>query len=405
MTPLWIGMAALSALAAIFVFLPLIRNRNQAQSLTEAELSEHNVAMFRQRLQELKDELEQGNLLPEQFEQMKSELEQTLLDDVGDKEIPVLRSTRPGILLSLVLAALILVSSIGWYFVKGSSGGVAVAMELQNRQMPSVEELVARLEQSLKQNPDSAEGWFLLARTYMNMGRFAEAATAIEEVLRIDGRTAAALAQYAQALYFANQNVMTGQIDALLDESLQADPNEPAALGLRGISAFESGDYRSAIDYWQQALKFIGDPNSADAIRSGVSEAVRRLEAQGETLDVAIAGPSIKVDVDLSAAAKAAASPTDTVFIFARAPQGGPPMPLAAARLTVADLPVVVTLDDSMAVAPMARLSSAEQVNLTARIAKGGTPEPQAGDWQGMSGPYPVSHKEVVKLVITDQIQ
>lgn len=405
MTPLWIGIAVLSALAAIFVLLPLVRNRNQAQSLTEAELSEHNVAMFRQRLEELNQELAQGNLLPEQFEQMKSELEQTLLDDVGDKNVPVLRSTRPGILLSLVLIALILLPAVGWYFVKGNSGGVALAMERQNGQMPSVEELVGRLEQSLKQNPDSADGWFLLARTYMNLGRFADAAGAIEEVIRIEGRTAVALAQYAQALYFANQNVMTPQIDALLDEALQADPNEAAALGLRGISSFEAGEYREAIDYWQKALKFIGDPNSANAIRAGVSEAVRRLEAQGETVDVAVGGPSIKVEVDLSAAAKAATSPTDTVFIFARAPQGGPPMPLAAARLTVGDLPVTITLDDSMAVAPMARLSSAEQVNLTARVAKGGTPEPQSGDWQGGSGPYPVSHKEVVKLVITDQIQ
>ncbi|MDX1399353.1 MAG: c-type cytochrome biogenesis protein CcmI, partial [Oceanospirillum sp.] len=114
MTPLWIGIAVLSALAAIFVLLPLVRNRNQAQSLTEAELSEHNVAMFRQRLEELNQELAQGNLLPEQFEQMKSELEQTLLDDVGDKNVPVLRSTRPGILLSLVLIALILLPAVGW---------------------------------------------------------------------------------------------------------------------------------------------------------------------------------------------------------------------------------------------------------------------------------------------------
>lgn len=405
MTSLWIGIAALSAAAALFVLLPLLRNRNQAQSLTEAELTEHNVAMFRQRLDELNQELAQGNLLPDQFEQMKSELEQTLLDDVGDKNVPVLRSTRPGLLTSLVLVLLILVASLGWYAVRGNSPGVELAMQQQNGQMPSVDELVVRLEESLKQNPDSADGWFLLARTYMNMGRFAEAAEAIEEVIRIEGRTAVALAQYAQALYFANGNAMTDQIDRLLDEALQADPNEAAALGLRGISSFEAGDYRAAIDYWQQALKFIGDPNSANAIRAGVTEAVRRLQAQGESVDTDVLGPVIQVEVALDPAVRAQVDPNDVVFVFARAPQGGPPMPLAAARLAVKDLPVSIMLDDSMAVAPMARLSSAEQVVLTARIAKGGTPEPQPGDWQGQSGPYPVSHKEVVRLVISEQIQ
>jgi len=420
MTPLWIGMAALSALAAVFVLLPLIRQKNQPDSLTDAERTEQNIAMFRQRLKELNQELEQGNLLSEQFEQMKSELEQTLLDDVGDTDIPVLRSTRPSLLLSIGLIVLIFVGSVGWYFSKGNSGGVLLAMERGSGQMPSVEELVVRLEQSLQQNPDSIDGWYLLARTYMNMGRFEEASKAVEEVIRLDGRTAVALAQYAQALYFANQNVMTPEIDSLLDEALQADPNEAAALGLRGISEFELGRYREAISYWQKALPFINDPNSANALRAGVGEAVRRIEAQGETVDIAamnpnanivapsadaVTGPSIKVQVDLSEAARAAASPTDIVFVFARAPQGGPPMPLAAARLTVADLPATVTLDDSMAVAPMARLSSTEQVNLTARVAKAGTPEAQAGDWQGQSGPYPVSHKEIVTLVITEQIQ
>ena len=80
-------------------------------------------------------------------------------------------------------------------------------------------------------------------------------------------------------------------------------------------------------------------------------------------------------------------------------------MPLAAARLTVADLPASITLDDSMAVAPMAKLSGAEQVNLVARVAKAGTPEPKVGDLQGTLGPFPVTHQETIHLVISERIQ
>lgn len=405
MTSLWIGIAALTAMAALFILLPLLRKNTQNTTLTEAERTAQNVAMFRQRLAELEAEKAQGNLLPEQFDQMQSELEQTLLDDVGDQDAPVLKATRPSWLISFVLIALVATGSLGWYFQFGSSRHVELTMERQNGTMPSVEELVVRLEESLRDNPESVDGWYLLARTYMNMGRFAEAAQAMEKVLKLEGRTAVALAQYAQALFFAQNNQMSTEISQLLDEALGLDPNEAAALGLRGIAAFEASDYRRAIEYWQKALQNIQDPNSASALRSGVAEAVRRLEAAGEKVELAVTGPRIKVSVTLSDALKAQVQPEDTVFVFARSPAGGPPMPLAAARFTVADLPVELTLDDSMAVAPMARLSSAEQVNLVARVAKGGTPEPKAGDLQGRSGPYPVTHQEVISVVITDIVQ
>ncbi|WP_036567015.1 c-type cytochrome biogenesis protein CcmI [Oceanospirillum beijerinckii] len=405
MTTLWIGIAALTAMSAIFVLLPLVRKSNQASELTEAERTEQNVAMFRQRLAELENEQAMGNLRPDQFEQMKSELEQTLLDDVGDKDVPVLRSTRPGWLLSFALAALIATGSLGWYLVNGNAMALEMTMNRQDGQLPSVEEMTARLEKSLKENPDSAEGWYLLSRTYMNQGRFNDAVKALEEVLRIDGRQPAILAQYAQALFFASNNQMTVQVDAVLTEALQADPNEPAALGLRGIAAFEAGDYHAAIAFWQQSLPNMQDQNSVNALRSGIAEATRRLEAAGEKVDPALIGPRLQVEVTISDEMKANAKPEDTVFVFARSPAGGPPMPLAAARLTVADLPASITLDDSMAVAPMAKLSGAEQVNLVARVAEAGTPEPKAGDLQGALGPFPVTHQETIRLVISERIQ
>lgn len=80
-------------------------------------------------------------------------------------------------------------------------------------------------------------------------------------------------------------------------------------------------------------------------------------------------------------------------------------MPLAVARMTVGDLPTLVTLDDSMAMAPMARLSMAEQVNITARISIGGTPQVQAGDYQAGRESVPVrGQDQVLRLLIRDEV-
>ena len=62
-------------------------------------------------------------------------------------------------------------------------------------------------------------------------------------------------------------------------------------------------------------------------------------------------------------------------------------MPLAVKRITVAQLPYVFTLDDSMAMAPGRTISSASQVVVVARVSKSGTATPEKGDVEGASAP------------------
>ena len=90
--------------------------------------------------------------------------------------------------------------------------------------------------------------------------------------------------------------------------------------------------------------------------------------------------------MSLSAAARAAASPDDVVFIFARAPAGSR-MPLAILRKKVSDLPLDFQLDDSRAMSPAAKLSSTPQVIVGARLSKSGSAAPGPGDWQVLSEP------------------
>ena len=77
-------------------------------------------------------------------------------------------------------------------------------------------------------------------------------------------------------------------------------------------------------------------------------------------------------------------SPDETVFLFARLPEG-PPMPLAIQRLQVKDLPYRFQLDDSHAMTERV-LSSVPQVIVVARISRSGQAMPRSGDLEGQSG-------------------
>ena len=98
--------------------------------------------------------------------------------------------------------------------------------------------------------------------------------------------------------------------------------------------------------------------------------------------------------VTLAPALAARVQPGDTLFIYARAPEGSR-MPLAILRKPVAAWPVAFTLDDTLAMSPQARLSGATRVVVEARISRAGSANAAPGDLRGTSGPVDVGRADV----------
>ena len=145
-----------------------------------------------------------------------------------------------------------------------------------------------------------------------------------------------------------------------------------------------------------QARELSGKPAIA---RETAKEAVKEVAKAGS----AKAGTSLQGVVSLDPSLAARAAPGDTVFVLAR-PAGGARMPLAVARITVAQLPYRFTLDDSMAMAAGATISSQAKVVVVARISKSGSPSAQKGDVEGASEPVApgASNLKVVMSRVVD---
>jgi cytochrome c-type biogenesis protein CcmH len=264
--------------------------------------------------------------------------------------------------------------------------------------------MVAKLAAHVEKNPDDAQGWMLLARSYYIMGRYPEAVRAYEHATTLAPGDADLLADYADALAVAQGRTLQGKPLELVQRALEIDPDHWKALALAGTAAFERKDYGRAIAYWEQLRRVVpGDSEIGRSVDASIAEA-RELAggkpAAAATPKTAAASPKVAGKVSLAPALAASAAPTDTVFIFARA-TSGPPMPLAVLRRQVKDLPFEFTLDDSMAMAPNRRLSAFAEVVVGARVSRSGNATPQSGDLQGLSRPVKVGTTGVTVVIDT----
>jgi len=120
---------------------------------------------------------------------------------------------------------------------------------------------------------------------------------------------------------------------------------------------------------------------------------------EASSTTVADTNSGITVEVALAPELAERAAPDATVFVYAKA-AAGPPMPLAVQRVTVADLPLTLTLDDSMAMMPAMRLSGFPEVVVGARVSASGQAMPQPGDIEGETGPIASSTATPVRVRI-----
>ncbi|VVO13696.1 c-type cytochrome biogenesis protein CcmI [Pseudomonas fluorescens] len=397
MIDFWLAAGLLLLVALSFLLIPILRGRRAQR---EEDRTALNVALYQERVAELQTQQEEGVLTSAQMDSGRAEAARELLADTEGADAPrVSRLGKPAPLLAAILVPLL---GLGLYLHFGASDKVELTREFAEAPQ-SMEEMTRRLERAVAAQPDSAEGLYFLGRTYMAQDRPADAAKIFERTVAVAGRQPELLGQWAQAQYFADNKKWSDKVQALTDEALKADPKEVTSLGLLGIAAFEGERYQEAIDYWNRLLAQLPPQDSSRAaLQGGITRASEKLQESGGKVAEAPAAvvktaALLKVRVDLAANLKAKVQPGDSVFIFARA-TSGPPAPLAAKRLTVADLPATVELGDADAMMPQLKLSNFPEVQLVARISRAG--KPTAGEWIGRSQPLASSTTAQQQLTI-----
>lgn len=395
----WIICTLFLVVALVFVVLPLLR-ANVSHNAIERDGA--NLEIIRDQLAEIDSDLSNGLLTQEMHAQGKGELQSRLLDEVGDKQIQSTMLVRNSSkILALALSVLLPLAVVGVYWKVGNRHALLQQNKSANVDMSGDVQApvsINALEEMVSNKPQDPNPLVMLARSYSDLGRFADAAVAYEKLTKLVPDESQLWADYADALAMSAGRKLMGPPAKLIEKALALDPNNFKALALTGSVAMERGDFAAAASSWEKLLSLIpkDDQNVKDieggiqqarvllAQKSGVKMPVQATQV-GDRSESAQAGKeAISGTVTLSNAFKAHVSPEDTVFVLVRAAEG-PKMPLAIVRKQVKDLPIKFSLDDNAAMSPQMKVSNFEQVVVIARVSKSGNAMTQPGDIQGMS--------------------
>lgn len=419
MAVFWI-IASLMVFVALGLTLPPLIKRRPPPAGAGDDL---NVAIYHQRLGAIDAEVEREELSPEAAHEAREELQRQLLDDLDDTGEPGEdpRNTASGTWVAFIVAAGLPMLVFGLYLVLGTPRaltesarmGDATTAGAENRMPHSIEEMVTRLEARLREQPDDPDGWVMLGRSYAATDRLADARHALEEANRLRPDDPLTLTAYAEVLAGLQGDRLDGDPVRLIERALEIEPNFARALWLAGIAAFRGGDFDLAVQYWQRILDQGGlDEAQTREVRAAINQvraaASSTPESAGSSTGAPAAsstgGPGLTVNVSLAPELESRAAATDTVFVLARAADG-PRMPLAVVRKTVAELPLTVVLDDTMAMSPQFRLSSVATVEIVARISRSGNATPAPGDLAGRSGRLSTTQSEPVTVLIDEVVR
>ena len=383
----WALGALLAAAALLLVLRPLLA-RSAARPVSRRAA---NLAIHRDQLRELDADLAAGKLAQEDYDKSRAELAARALEDADtDADAAPQAPARAGAALAVGLA--VPLCALAVYFAVGSPRALDPRSDPGNVSAAQIEAMVERLAARLRENPDNADGWKMLGRSYAVLGRFDEAVDAYAKAALRVPRDAQLLADFADALGMARGRSLQGEPEKLVQRALEIDPQNLKALALAGTAAFDRNDFAAAAAYWERMLPLVPpDSEDARAVAENVAEARKRAGA-------APGHPGVRGTVRLAAKLKGRVAAGDTLFVYARA-DGGPAVPLAVLRRSAGELPLEFALDDALAMAPGMTVSAHPRIVVTARVSRSGAARAQPGDLQGASKPVANDATGVVVLI------
>lgn len=257
-----VAAAAIAVAALVLIALPLFRSDRAQQALNETP------NRLRERLTSIARDREAGLIGPEAAADAEIEAKRSALSAPGPAEAPPQTARRWRMAAAAFLGAAPLAAA-GLYLAVGapalidpptpppSPSAEAIAALPEEERQAMIAAMVAGLAARLEAEPGDAEGWRMLARSQLVLGRPADSASSYRKLLEMVEGDLEDWRNYATALAAVspdNQFPTSPDFLSALGEIEKRAPGDMMALFYRGGAAREAGDPAGAAAIWRKLL-------------------------------------------------------------------------------------------------------------------------------------------------------
>jgi cytochrome c-type biogenesis protein CcmH len=227
--------------------------------------SSHDLAVYKQQLQEIEDEKARGLLGDAEFNSARIEISRRILAASDADTGPAPAKASP--LAPYVMISLLAVLAMGAYLIYGSP-------QLQDQPLsarvspdgtPPVEILVSRVEERLRSHPEDGTGWSVIAPVYMRLGRYDDAALAFSKVIDLLGETPDRLGDVGEALTYANDGTVTDDARSAFQKAQAKEPSNARAGFWLGVADEQAGKLAEAAGAYKKLIGS-GLPANVEAV-------------------------------------------------------------------------------------------------------------------------------------------
>ncbi|WP_201596634.1 c-type cytochrome biogenesis protein CcmI [Psychrobacter fulvigenes] len=398
---LFIALSLLIALIlAVIVIAPWMRAARLKASPVDNQLLDINVAVFRERLAELKTDKDTGTIDEAHYQNQKLELERQLLDVQRQVAtmVPPSFKNRMMVFVWVPLLAALAYMLIGdrqpvFEFWEAEDKVGQVADDLLTGKIDQPPEwaigedgrqLITAMQANVHRHADDPNRWMRLSELFLSLEATDSALEALSRAYRLSPDNEEIATTYAQISFFANN----GQLDAdgrrVLEEVLRNNPQHEGAQMLMAMGEARASNFDQAESWIQRLRESIaakpGDHTQALASLDELSANVIAQQAQ--------AAEGVNVTITINASLLPLVQGDDVLFVAIRDVNGG--APYAAKRLPISVIrqgEANVSLSDLDAMMPERTIQSARaektQLAVIARISRSGNAGAESGDLSG----------------------
>ena len=417
---LFIALSLLIALLlAVITIMPWLRATRTSGTSVDNQLLDINVAVFRERLAELKTDKDSGTIDDAHYQNQKLELERQLLD--AQREVTPM--VTPGIKSRLILMVWVPVLAALAYLMVGDRtpvfdlwtaedkvGKVADDLLTGKIDQPPVwaiengQQLISAMQTNVYRHADDPDRWMRLSELFLSLEATDSAIEALSRAYRLSPDNEEIATTYAQISFFANKGQLDASSRRVLQDVLAKNPQHEGAQMLMAMGEARGSNFAEAQGWIKRLRESIAaKPGDHSKALASLDELSANIVAQEQQ-----ASQGIEVTVSVDAALLPLVKADDVLFVAIRDVKGGPPF--AAKRLPISVIKqgkASIRLSDLDAMMPERTLQSARsdkiKLAVVARVSHSGTASAESGDLSG--NPVVVSAEQTqVNIEINQQI-